>query len=385
MESRFIRGAIAATAVLLLAGTAASWHYLRPARASQQSVDTTSAEIDSLVKVSHASSELPRDAPPPLKLPSPDATAATSIEELVAHAMPAVVMVEVPDGEGSGFFVSEDTVITNKHVVESNENVTLRRSAGGTLAARVVSSSWDIDLAVLKVAVVDPSQPFLPLAGPADVKQGEEVIAIGSPMGLQNSVTRGIVSSMREVDGISLIQTDAAINPGNSGGPLIDRQGRVIGVNTWKLAGRSLQSLGFSVSIYYVRRMLGDDFALKSERELQRHQQLEQFERTISGIATAADEVDRRWKGFRSSCIAAPDGAEISAREWLALSTSGAGAFTLHDVARCIAWRQYFSDAARQILDAVGQAEARAAAAGVSVDQTRRVRRKYKMDWTAAS
>ena len=101
--------------------------------------------------------------------------------------------------------------------------VTLRRSAGGSIAARVESSSWDVDLAVLKVSVADPTQPFLELAVPTDVKQGEEVLAIGSPLGLQNSVTRGIVSGVRDVDGISMVQTDAAINPGNSGGPLIDR------------------------------------------------------------------------------------------------------------------------------------------------------------------
>jgi serine protease Do len=78
-------------------------------------------------------------------------------------------------------------------------------------------------------------------------------------------VTRGIVSALRDVQGVSLVQTDTAINPGNSGGPLLDRYGRVVGINTWKIAG-SAQSLGFAVSTYYARAMLGPEFAPKADR-----------------------------------------------------------------------------------------------------------------------
>src|SRR6185436_1700439 len=116
-------------------------------------------------------------------------------EELVSRAMPAVVTVQTPRGSGSGFFVSPDTIFTNKHVVEDFDAVTLHTSSGGRLAARVVSAGWDPDLAMLKVDVANPTQTVLPLALPSDVHVGEEVIAIGSPLGLQNTVTRGIVSS----------------------------------------------------------------------------------------------------------------------------------------------------------------------------------------------
>ena len=108
----------------------------------------------------------------------------------------------------------------------------------------------------------------------------------------------GLASGTRDYRGISVIQTDAAINPGNSGGPLIDREGRVIGVNTLKLAGDALQSLGFSVSVQYVRRMLGPDFSFKSESGLRRDREAAAYERGIATLAERADDVDTRWKGF---------------------------------------------------------------------------------------
>jgi S1-C subfamily serine protease len=187
-----------------------------------------------------------------------------SIEEVVMRAMPAVVTVETPDGYGSGFFVAADTLLSNAHVVESHSVVTLHSSGGSSTIARVSTSSYDVDLAVLKVDRPAPDQVFLPLASQSDVHVGAEVIAIGSPLGLQNTVTRGIVSGMRTANGVKVVQTDAAINPGNSGGPLIDRYGRVIGVNTLRLAGRT-EAIGFAVSIHYARVLLGSGFAPKSE------------------------------------------------------------------------------------------------------------------------
>jgi S1-C subfamily serine protease len=302
-----------------------------------------------------------------------------SIEELVTRTMPAVVTVETSDGQGSGFFVSPDTVLTNKHVVEGNTAVMVRKSTGGTIHAQVVNSSWDFDLAVLKLEVVNPTQEYLPLALSSDVHLGAEVIAIGSPLGLRNTVTRGIVSGTRDYRGISVIQTDAAINPGNSGGPLIDRQGRVIGVNTLKLAGDALQSLGFAVSVQYVRRMLGADFALKSEGELRREQELTAYEKDIATLALRADEVEKRWQGFRSSCFVDPEATPSMTREWFGLADGQT--FTLHDVARCKSWSGYFKESADGVHDGLRDVENRAAARGLPVSFTRQVRRKYKMFW----
>jgi S1-C subfamily serine protease len=382
-------GAGAAAVLIGGVGGMVLWRHASKAQAEGAAViaaaQGTTRDVAAIVKNAAATSGANPDGPPPAPAFQPGEVAAAplSTEELVARSLPAVVTVQTRDGTGSGFFVSADTVITNKHVVESHEMVTLRRSAGGSIAARVESSSWDVDLAVLKVSVADPTQPFLELAVPTDVKQGEEVLAIGSPLGLQNSVTRGIVSGVRDVDGISMVQTDAAINPGNSGGPLIDRQGRVIGVNTWKLAGRTLQSLGFSVSVHYVRRMLGQEFALASARELQRQQEMGRYDRAIAALASGANEVEARWKGFRSSCFLDPEATPAIEREWFALADTAGGNFTLHDVPRCKSWRQYFSDSAHRMHDAIAAADARAVTDGVQATQVRRIRRKYNLMWPA--
>jgi len=301
------------------------------------------------------------------------------VEELVTGSMPAVVTVETPDGTGSGFFVSSDTAVTNKHVVRSFEGVTLRTSTGGRMSARVDNSSWDYDLAVLKVAVANPSQKTLPLALMSDVRPGSEVIAIGSPLGLSNTVTRGIVSAVRELDGIDVVQTDAAINPGNSGGPLLDRRGRVIGVNTLKISGRNLQSIGFAVSVQYVRRMLGADFTMRAERDATRQQELERYEQAIAGLAIRADEVEPKWKSFRSSCFADTDVSVAREHEWFALADRQP--FVLHSAARCTSWREYFSESATRLRDGWQTAENRASTRGIDVDLTRTIRRKHRMFW----
>jgi hypothetical protein len=348
---------------------------------AMSSADATSAEVAALVKIANRPAASPvadSDAPPPPpKLPAPESAAPLSIEDLVSKSMPAVVTVETATGSGSGFFVSADTVITNKHVVESETMVNLRSSGGGRVAARVESSSWDVDLAVLKVMVTNPAQVFLPLALPIDVHQGEEVIAIGSPIGLRNSVTRGIVSGMRQDAGVSLVQTDAAINPGNSGGPLIDRQGRVIGVNTWKVVSRGLESIGFAVSVYHARRMLGSEFAMNSDRDLLNQQLAGQYEKEVAALASTANDVEEKWKGFRSSCFANPDATTPSDREWFALADGGN--FALHDVARCTSWREYFAESARRMREGLVATNGRAN--GMSTDTSRRVLRKYKMLW----
>jgi V8-like Glu-specific endopeptidase len=319
-------------------------------------------------------------APPPVAgIEGPAEAPLQPVEELVTGSMPAVVTVETPDGTGSGFFVSSDTALTNKHVVQSFEAVTLRTSTGGRMSARVDRSSWDVDLAVLKVAVANPTQKALPLALVSDVRVGSEVIAIGSPLGLSNTVTRGIVSAVRELDGVDVVQTDAAINPGNSGGPLIDRRGRVVGVNTLKISGRNLQSIGFAVSVQYVRRMLGADFTMRSERDATRQQELERYEQAIAALATRADEIEPKWKSFRSSCFADTDVSIAREHEWFSLADRQP--FLLHDAGRCTSWREYFSESATRLRDGWQAAETRASTRGIAVDLTRSIRRKHRMFW----
>jgi len=207
-----------------------------------------------------------------------------SVDALVGKVWPSVVQILVTsygpreDGDrsntnvvvgrqrsvGSGFVIDPDGyIMTNAHVVNGAQRIQVvipPADANGSLssalsgkakvmAARVVGVTTEIDLALLKV---ETKLPALPLATYTKVRQGEIVFAFGSPGGLRNTITRGIVSSVaRQPDPDSpliYIQTDAAINPGNSGGPLVNSKGEVVGVNTFILSqSGGNEGLGFAV------------------------------------------------------------------------------------------------------------------------------------------
>jgi S1-C subfamily serine protease len=112
--------------------------------------------------------------------------------------------------------------------------------------AKVVKLSLDDDLALL--ATVGMEIPGLPLGEAAAASVGQDVIAIGSPLGLEGTVTKGIISGIRQIGGVPYLQTDAPINPGNSGGPLLSDRGEVLGINTWKVA-KEAEALGFAISV----------------------------------------------------------------------------------------------------------------------------------------
>jgi putative serine protease PepD len=164
------------------------------------------------------------------------------LSEVAARTMPSVVSVETVrgsvQGTGSGFAIDRlGHILTNNHVVAGNGTLTVVLHDGRRLSATVVGRDPASDLAVLKVT---PPRDFRPLrlGRSRDVAVGDDVIAIGSPLGLSGTVTSGIVSALnRRVrlgsSGRHLaVQTDASINPGNSGGPLVNARGEVIGVNT---------------------------------------------------------------------------------------------------------------------------------------------------------
>jgi S1-C subfamily serine protease len=173
--------------------------------------------------------------------------------ELPAHfetIAAGTVIVKSGGGSGSGFVLSTDgLVMTAAHVVTGGKPE-VRTRDGRVLAARVVRLSKKHDVALLSLGPSATPPPCLAF-DPAVQTPGSDVFAIGSPGGelLGFSLSRGIVSGLRSIEGVELIQTDASLSPGNSGGPLVDRQGRVVGVVSRKIAAHAVEGLGFAVPI----------------------------------------------------------------------------------------------------------------------------------------
>lgn len=198
-------------------------------------------------------------------------TGQTSTEAVAQKIIPSVVNIDVAisggfgqTGEGiaSGFFFREGGyILTNNHVVQNASTITVTTSDGKDLRANVVGTDPDTDLAVIQVS--DAVAPVADLGDSSSLQVGEAVVAVGSPAGLEQTVTRGIVSALHRnlptfhpsnapntTPLLDVIQTDASINPGNSGGPLVDMSGNVVGVNSaiFSESGGS-EGLGFSIPI----------------------------------------------------------------------------------------------------------------------------------------
>ncbi|MDJ0515632.1 MAG: HhoA/HhoB/HtrA family serine endopeptidase [Trichodesmium sp. MO_231.B1] len=157
-------------------------------------------------------------------------------------------------GQGSGFITdSSGTILTNAHVVKGADTVTVKLKDGRSFEGEVRGLDEPSDLAVIKID--GENLPVAPLGNSEQVKVGDWAIAVGNPLGLDNTVTLGIVSSLNRASSevgipdkrLDFIQTDAAINPGNSGGPLLNSQGEVIGINTAIRADG--QGIGFAIPI----------------------------------------------------------------------------------------------------------------------------------------
>ena len=188
----------------------------------------------------------------------------SSLAEVIEGIRAGVVQVIAGSSSGSGFIVDErGVVVTNEHVVRGQGRVSIRLTNGRVYEGKVLDRELTTDLALVQIDSAD-SFYGMTIGNPSDVRVGEEVLALGFPftgqIGTSLTVTQGIVSSTRAVDGVSLLQTDAAINPGNSGGPLVNRQGQVIGVNSFRIeetaSGRHVNSIGFAVSVIELERMV---------------------------------------------------------------------------------------------------------------------------------
>jgi serine protease Do len=198
------------------------------------------------------------------------------VKELVAKYGEAVVSIETPSGKGSGFLINNDGyAITNNHVIQGETRIAavLYQNVVSGLARRrienveIVSLNPFVDLALLKL----PPQKELKLSHVVlgsleDLNAGDGVFAIGNPLGLERSVSQGIVSTRnRNFEGQIYLQTDAAINPGNSGGPLFNLRGEVIGVTNMKATQGD--NLGFAIPINAVKDFLRNREAFSFDKE----------------------------------------------------------------------------------------------------------------------
>jgi serine protease DegS len=175
-----------------------------------------------------------------------------SLEQLLGGPVQPRYRERVQRGLGSGVIVDRDGhIVTNQHVIANSDQISVQLADGRVAGVRVVGSDPDTDLAVLQVDL--PRLPVMALGRSDQLQVGDVVLAIGSPLGLSQTVTHGIVSATGRAQlGVatfeSFIQTDAAINPGNSGGALVDARGQLIGINTAVL-GKKLGAEGIGVAI----------------------------------------------------------------------------------------------------------------------------------------
>jgi len=174
-------------------------------------------------------------------------------------------VMRVPQGTGSGFIWDEQgRVVTNLHVIRDAQAAVVTLSDQRRFDARLVGASPAHDIAVLQIDVPENLPPPIPVGSSADLRVGQNVLAIGNPFGLDHTLTTGIVSALeRTVENESggtienVIQTDAAINPGNSGGPLIDSAGRLVGINTMIYSpSGAYAGIGFAVPVDTINRVV---------------------------------------------------------------------------------------------------------------------------------
>ena len=324
---------------------------------------------------------------------APAPVSAGSIEDVVSAALPAIASIDTGTGRGSGFFVRPDLVVTNNHVVEGQSSVNLR-AGGARYTARVVSASPSVDVALLQVYNANPQQATLRMGTAANARPGEEVIAIGYALGtLSNTVTRGIVSALRQAGGVTLIQTDAAINPGNSGGPLLDRSGTVIGINSMSNTGA--QGLSFAIAIDHATALMSGRTvastqtpleALRqatggpSESESARDRGAARFEQAVQVIARAGDQVDASWQRNSKLCVASAVSTGGD-RPWFALYVANGVKTAVSNQYDCFRWIDDMKSSANQIKERMDQAVEAARRDDVYPGTIRDIRRKHRMEW----
>jgi len=179
-----------------------------------------------------------------------------TIQDTIEKYQYTVVQIATKSGTGTGFYLLDyDLIITNHHVVGESRKVIVKSRSFDKMLADVVFSDVRYDISFLMPPLDMKDLPELKLGDYATLHDGDMVVAIGHPYGLNYTATQGVISRVDRVQqGIKYIQIDAAINPGNSGGPLITEKGEVVGVNTFIIKGGD--NLGFALPVSYLKDML---------------------------------------------------------------------------------------------------------------------------------
>jgi S1-C subfamily serine protease len=186
------------------------------------------------------------------------ASTSSDFSGIIEQVIKSVVTIKTNIGQGSGFIISNNSyIVTNEHVIDGASAATAITYDGKTHSLLLIGKNTKMDIALLKIEETNYSG--LILENSNSIQVGEKVIAIGNPLGLQFSVSEGIVSAVHRIgeNGINgYIQTDASLNPGNSGGPLINKEGKVIGINNFKV--NNSENLGFALESNYIKETVNN-------------------------------------------------------------------------------------------------------------------------------
>jgi S1-C subfamily serine protease len=284
---------------------------------------------------------LPSPTPPPAvdALPKAELTndlplpSAMPLESIIEHAMPGVVMVQTDRTSGSGFLVRPDLVVTNAHVTAGYLFVTVTSQSGVRTQGRIAQFSDDFDIALILIDRTSATDAQLPLGESSTLRLGQGIVALGwaqSPE--QHTVTRGVITGLRQVGTRPMIQTDAAPHPGDSGGPVLDRAGQVVGITTIRIDGPS-SSGGLAIPIDHLkpflerasssvltvpRNSISTIVPRTPDADVQRSTGLERYTADVASMAARADTLDAAWTRYRVLCkvTTVPSG---QTREWFAL------------------------------------------------------------------
>lgn len=178
-----------------------------------------------------------------------------STQEIIELYRPAIIQIATQGSTGTGFYLREfDMIVTNEHVAGKSAEITMAGRLFDKRLGRVLYTDKKHDLAFIQPPT-DISLPEVRLGKYEETTDGEVVVAIGHPFGLNYTATQGVISKADRVrDGVKYIQIDAAINPGNSGGPLVNKSGEIIGINSFIIKGGD--NLGFALPVNYIREAL---------------------------------------------------------------------------------------------------------------------------------